>query len=92
MEEPKEFLSMFTEGKPEYIQTFYQTVSQNIDTTIFIVKKTEKAAEYVFENTDRLLGIPAEKFYHNDPSDTNELYGKIMEILRSERPKEQKRW
>ena len=83
MGEKKEFLSMFNEGDPDYIQTFYQAVSHNIDTAVFIVGKTGDTAEYVFENTDRLLGIPAEKFYHRDPSDANELYGKIMEILRT---------
>ncbi|MCI8516252.1 MAG: response regulator [Hungatella sp.] len=92
MGEKKEFLSMFNEGDPDYIQTFYQAVSHNIDTAVFIVGKTGDTAEYVFENTDRLLGIPAEKFYHRDPSDANELYGKIMEILRTERPEERKRW
>ena len=92
MGEKKEFLSMFREGEPDNIQIFYQAVSQNIDAAIFIVGKTADTAEYVFENTERLLGIPAEKFYHRDLSDPNELYGKIMEILRTERPRQRKRW
>lgn len=92
MGEKKEFLSMLNIEESDNIQTFYQAVSQNIDTAIFIVAKTADTAEYVFENTDRILGIPAEKFYHSDPEDTDELYRKIMEILRTERPQERKRW
>lgn len=92
MREKEEFLWKFTGGEPDYIQTFYQAVSQNIDTAIFIIGKTADAAEYVFENTDRILGIPPEKFYSNDPVEPNELYGKIMEILRTERPQKRKRW
>lgn len=74
------------------VRTFYQSVSQNIDTVIFIVRKADNVIDYVFENTDRLWGIPSDKFYIDDPAETNELYQKIKEILRTERPKERKVW
>lgn len=92
MREKEDFLSKFTAGEPDCIQAIYEAVSQNIDTAIFIIGKTADAAEFVFENTDRILGIPSEKFYTNNPSEPNELYGKIMEIIRTERPKQRKRW
>ncbi len=93
MEEMEKNLNM-EKGKEnqDYPRMFYQCISQNVDTVIFIVRKTDGQIDYVFENTKRLLGIPAEKFYENDPAETNELYWKIREILRSERPAERRVW
>ena len=43
----------------QYIWDLYQSISQNIDAVIFIVGKQDKKIEYVFENADRVLGIPS---------------------------------
>ena len=61
----------------QYIRDLYQSISQNIDAVIFIVGKQDKKIEYVFENADRVLGIPAETFYADDDGEPNELYQKI---------------
>ena len=76
----------------QYIWDLYQSISQNIDAVIFIVGKQDKKIEYVFENADRVLGIPAETFYADDDGEPNELYQKIRKMIREKQPTKREVW
>ena len=76
----------------QYIRDLYQSISQNIDAVIFIVGKQDKKIEYVFENADRVLGIPAETFYADDDGEPNELYQKIRKMIREKQPTKREVW
>ena len=45
-----------------FLRDIYQAISENTDTVIFILDKQTKHPEYVFENSERLLGISSEEF------------------------------
>ncbi|MCI8886797.1 MAG: response regulator [Hungatella sp.] len=90
MEENRESLGIIEGDRKDYNQMFYRSISQNIDTVIFMVRADDGKVDYVFENADRILGIPAEKFYEDDKNETNEIYRKIKNLLNTERPQSRK--
>ena len=45
-----------------FLLNIYQAISKNTDTVIFILNDKGPAPDYVFENSGRLLGIPAQEF------------------------------
>lgn len=45
-----------------FLLSIYQAISENTDTVIFILNDRGAAPDYVFENSGRLLGIPAGEF------------------------------
>lgn len=45
-----------------FLLNIYQAISENTDTVIFILSEKGPIPDYVFENSGRLLGIPAEEF------------------------------
>lgn len=51
-----------------FLLNIYQAISKNTDTVIFILNNKSPTPDYVFENSGRLLGIPAEEFLENQES------------------------
>ncbi len=72
--------------KFNYHEMTAESVSENINTVIFVVNPVDGSVEYVFENVSRILGIPPEDFYENSGDRTNEIYDRLMETFRRERP------
>lgn len=71
----------------KFMRNIYQAISENIDTVIFILDDTSSSLDYVFENSGRLLGIPAEKFMTCNEIPDSPFCHKLVKILQSERPK-----
>ncbi len=72
--------------KFDYHEMTPESVSENINTVIFVVNPEDGTVEYVFENVFRILGIPPKDFYENSGDKANEIYEKLMETFRRERP------
>lgn len=70
----------------DYHELTAESVSENINTVIFVVNPRDGRVEYVFENVSRILGIPPEDFYENSGDRTNEIYEKLMDTFSRERP------
>lgn len=51
-----------------FLLNIYQAISRNTDTVIFILNNKSAVPDYVFENSGRLLGIPAEEFLKDEES------------------------
>lgn len=75
-----------------YIQNIYQAISQNIDTVIFIVDGKTAQVEYVFENAQEVLGIPAGDFSSPDGKAAGEFQQALQAWMREERPTEKTVW
>ncbi|MCH1983003.1 ATP-binding protein [Ruminococcus sp. OA3] len=75
-----------------YIQNTYQAISQNIDTVIFIVEPKTKKVEYVFDNAQEILGIPAQSFNEPEESSMGEFQHAISDFLWMEPPKSKFTW
>ncbi len=67
----------------QYLQSVYRAIGANIDTAIFIVDAEEHVVEAVFENTQDILGVPAQKFFAVDALSANEAYAKVAAIVHS---------
>lgn len=48
-----------------FLLNIYQAISRNTDTVIFILSNRSAVPDYVFENSGRILGIPAEEFLNS---------------------------
>ncbi|WP_411338099.1 ATP-binding protein [Ruminococcus gauvreauii] len=75
-----------------YIQNTYQAISQNIDTVIFIVEPKTKKVEYVFDNVQEILGIPAQRFYEPEEPSMGEFQHTISELLLMDPPNSKTTW
>lgn len=69
--------------RDRYVQSLYQAIGTNIDTAILIVDRESHAVEAVFENIERIMGIPARKFFVVDPLSSNEAYAKVAAVVHS---------
>lgn len=73
-----------------FLRDIYQAISENTDTVIFILNSRTSRPDYVFENSGRLLGIPAADFY-NCKHPSGEMRGfhrELQELLAEEWPEE----
>lgn len=70
-----------------FLRNIYQAISENIDTVIFILDDKSACLDYVFENSGRILGIPAREFMESGESQGEDslFKGKLLELLWQER-------
>lgn len=76
----------------QYIQNINQAISQNIDTVIFFVDKKTSRVEYAFENSQDVLGIPAQAFLKQDGQPAGAFQKALQKLLLEERPLEKCQW
>ncbi|WP_181995664.1 ATP-binding protein [Clostridium sp. AM58-1XD] len=53
-----------------FLLDIYQAISRNTDTVIFILNKRTGRLDYVFENSERLLGISFDEFLKGEEQET----------------------
>lgn len=84
----------FTQRKQKendkFLRRIYQAISENIDTVIFILDEASSTLDYVFENSQRILGIAAQEFLVRPEHSDSEFRDKLEELLQSERPQKWK--
>lgn len=72
-----------------FLLNIYQAISENTDTVIFILNDKCSIPDYVFENSKRLLGIPAGEFLENgDKEEPNTFMGSLQSLLKEPWPRE----
>lgn len=73
-----------------FLLDIYQAISENTDTVIFILNSSSNRPDYVFENSERLLGIPSGKFLDSQPCEEEEsvFYKELQSLLREQWPEE----
>lgn len=73
-----------------FLLNIYQAISENTDTVIFILNDKGSVPDYVFENSGRLLGIPAEEFLKNmeQEDQPNTFRSSLLSLLKEPWPKE----
>lgn len=73
-----------------FLRDIYQAISENTDTVIFILNSKTSTPDYVFENSGRLLGIPAEEFLKSQVQETGQsgFYRELQMLLMDQWPKE----
>lgn len=70
-----------------FLLNIYQAISENTDTVIFILNDKGPVPDYVFENSGRLLGIPAEEFLKSGEQ-PNTFRSRLQSLLEEPWPKE----
>ena len=73
-----------------FLLNIYQAISENTDTVIFILNDKSPVPDYVFENSKRLLGIPAAEFMKSGEQEeqTNTFMGSLRSLLKEPWPQE----
>ncbi|EEG53178.1 ATPase/histidine kinase/DNA gyrase B/HSP90 domain protein, partial [[Clostridium] asparagiforme DSM 15981] len=72
-----------------FLLDIYQAISENTDTVIFILNARSAAPDYVFENSGRILGIPAEEFLKQEQQEQDSAFrSKLQAILEEPWPSE----
>ncbi|MBU3877512.1 response regulator [Faecalicatena sp. AGMB00832] len=71
----------------KFLRRIYQAISENIDTVIFILDDASSTLDYVFENSQRILGIGAEEFIDQVERIDHGFQVKLEELMQMERPK-----
>ncbi|MEW4414154.1 ATP-binding protein [Clostridium sp. AN503] len=73
-----------------FLRDIYQAISENTDTVIFILDSRSKNPEYVFENSERLLGISYEEFVdgRNHKTEEGAFFKKLQSLLQETWPEE----
>ena len=73
-----------------FLLNIYQAISRNTDTVIIILNDKGPVPDYVFENSGRLLGIPAEEFFEsgNQKEQPDSFRGRLQSLLREPWPGE----
>lgn len=72
-----------------FLLDIYQAISENTDTVIFILNARNAAPDYVFENSGRILGIPAEEFLKQEQQEQDSAFrSKLQAILEEPWPSE----
>lgn len=73
-----------------FLLNIYQAISKNTDTVIFILNDKSSVPDYVFENSGRLLGIPAEEFLkRGEPEEqANTFRNSLQSLLQEPWPEE----
>lgn len=73
-----------------FLLNIYQAISENTDTVIFILGDKRPTPDYVFENSGRLLGIPAEEFLDSGARQerASEFRDKLQALLEEPWPAE----
>lgn len=73
-----------------FLLSIYQAISENTDTVIFILDDKGDTPDYVFENSGRLLGIPAGEFLEPEAqqAQASEFRDKLQALLKEPWPAE----
>lgn len=72
-----------------FLLSIYQAISENTDTVIYILNDKGPVPDYVFENSERVLGIPAETFLHKErQGQASEFRDRLQSLLEEPWPKE----
>lgn len=73
-----------------FLIDIYQAISENTDTVIFILNSQNIRPDYVFENSERILGIPAEIFLNRGACEADEgtFYEELQALLTEQWPEE----
>ena len=73
-----------------FLLDIYQAISENTDTVIFILNARSAVPDYVFENSGRILGIPAEEFLEQEPQQAKDsaFRSRLQAILEEPWPPE----
>lgn len=73
-----------------FLLDIYQAISENTDTVIFILNARSAVPDYVFENSGRILGIPAEEFLEQEPQQAKDsaFRSRLQAILEEPWPSE----
>lgn len=73
-----------------FLLNIYQAISENTDTVIFILNDKGSVPDYVFENSGRLLGIPAEEFLDSGKQEQqpNTFMSRLQSLLKEPWPLE----
>ncbi len=73
-----------------FLLNIYQAISKNTDTVIIILNDKGPVPDYVFENSGRLLGIPAEEFLEsgNREEQPDSFRSRLQSLLKEPWPNE----
>lgn len=70
-----------------FLRNVYQAISENIDTVIFILDDSTKRLDYIFENSERLLGIPQQEFMEGENNSKDGTFKEtILSLLQEQKP------
>lgn len=69
-----------------FLRSVYQAISQNTDTVIFILDDLTSRPDYIFENSERILGIPCCEFLDEEQGENSAFKSAVFDLLRNQRP------